>query len=209
MTDMKYQLTIFLLMVFACVCNAHTHAEFEGIELTGERKQFVYELIRKGYDCIHDAGSKSTLEGKYKRLPCSVIVHSYSRSIDIVYKVEVLTKNYTQWDELEAEFERLEDAISNIYGSPSNGSKTIFPPFEEEGNQMQAISMNCYNYFSTWNEDEDAKIRLGIKSNGCIEIRITDRQSESLGKKIQQNGIQNAVENTKEAIGNFFNTIKQ
>ena len=89
---MKYRLIIFLLMAFASVCSAHTHAEFEGIELKGEREQFVYQLIRKGYDCIHDAGSKSTFEGNYDGLPCSVIVHSYSRSIDIVYKVEVLTK---------------------------------------------------------------------------------------------------------------------
>lgn len=206
---MKYRLIIFLLMAFASVCSAHTHAEFEGIELKGEREQFVHQLIRKGYDCIHDAGSKSTFEGNYDGLPCSVIVHSYSRSIDIVYKVEVLTKNYTQWDELENEFERLEDAISALYGSPSSGSKTILPPFGEEGKQMQAISMNCYNYFSTWNEDEVAKIRLGIKSNGCLEIRITDRQSETLGKKIQQNGIQNAVENTKDAIGGFFNALSR
>lgn len=205
---MRYQFIIFLLFAFSCVCNAHTHAEFEGIELKGEKKQFVYQLIRKGYDCVHESSSKSTFEGMYKRLPCSVIVYSYSKSIDIVYKVEVLTQNYTQWDELEEEFERLEDAISNIYGSPSSGSKTIFPAFEEENNQMQAISMNCYNYHSDWNEDEKAKIRLGIRSNGCIEIRITDRQSESLGKKIQQNGIQNAVENTKDAIGNFFNSLQ-
>ena len=73
---------------------------------------------------------------------------------------------------------------------------------------MQAISLNCYNYHSEWNENEDAKIRLGIKSNGCIEIRITDRKSETLGKKIQQNGVQNALENTKDAIGNFFHSLQ-
>ena len=201
---MKHRLSIVLLLAIAGISSAYAHVRFEGIELKGEKQQFTDQLIQKGYDCVHESSSKSTFEGMYERLPCSVIVHSYSKSIDIVYKVELLTKNYTQWEDLKNEFERLEDAISYVYGRPTNSSKTIF---EEEGNQMQAISLNCYNYHSDWNGDEEAKIRLGIKSNGCIEIRIIDRKSETLGKKIQQNGVQNALENTKDAIGNFFNLL--
>lgn len=204
---MKHRLAIVLLFAIAGISSAYAHVRFEGIELKGEKQQFTDQLIQKGYDFVHESSSKSTFEGMYERLPCSVIVHSYSKSIDIVYKVELLTKNYTQWEDLKNEFERLENAISYIYGCPTNSSKTIFPPFEEEGNQMQAISLNCYNYHSDWNGDEEAKIRLGIKSNGCIEIRIIDRKSETLGKKIQQNGVQNALENTKDAIGNFFNLL--
>ena len=34
---MRYQFIIFLLFAFSCVCSAHTHAEFEGIELKGEK----------------------------------------------------------------------------------------------------------------------------------------------------------------------------
>lgn len=204
---MKLRLVIILLFAIAGISSAYAHVRFEGIELKGEKQQFTDQLIQKGYDCVHESSSKSTFEGMYERLPCSVIVHSYSKSIDIVYKVELLTKNYTQWEYLKEEYERLEDAISYVYGHPTNSSKTIFPSFEEESNQMQAISLNCYNYHSDWNGDEEAKIRLGIKSNGCIEIRIIDRKSETLGKKIQQNGVQNALENTKDAIGNFFNLL--
>ena len=205
---MKLRSVIILLLAIAGISSANAHVKFEGVELKGGKQQFTDQLIQKGYDCVYESSSKSTFEGIYKRLPCYVIVHSYSKSIDIVYKVELLTQNYTQWEDLKDEFERLEDAISYIYGRPTNGFKTIFPPFEEEGNQMQAISLNCYNYHSDWNENDEAKIRLGIKSNGCIEVRVTDRKSETLGKKIQQNGVQNALENTRDAIGNFFNSLQ-
>ena len=149
------------------------------------------------------------LEGKYHGFPCSIIVYSFSKSIDLVYKVEVLTKNYTNWEQLESEYERIEEEIIQLYDEPANASKVIFPPFEEEDNEMQAISLNCFNYHSDWNDIENATVRMCIKSSGCIEIRLVDRQSENLGKKIQRGGVQNAIENTKETIGNLFNMLAE
>ena len=204
---MKRSLLLLVILLVSVIC-AQAHVTFNGIALTGDKQSFVNQLKSKGFTYTCQSGTKTTLEGKYKKLPCNVIVYSYSKSIDLVYKLEVITKPYTEWDDLEEEFERLEDLIIDLYGDPSSESKTIFSPFEEEDRHMQAISLGCYNYYSEWKNLSDAIIRFGIKSNGTIEIRLTDRQSENLGRKMQRGGVENAVEKTKQTIGSFFDNLK-
>ena len=203
------RILLFFVILFSFAAYAQEHVTFDGVELTGERHSFLSQLQKKGYKFVCESGNKATLEGKYHGFPCSIIVYSFSKSIDLVYKVEVLTKNYTNWEQLESEYERIEEEIIQLYDEPANASKVIFPPFEEEDNEMQAISLNCFNYHSDWNNIENATVRMCIKSSGCIEIRLVDRQSENLGKKIQRGGVQNAIENTKETIGNLFNMLAE
>lgn len=200
--------TFSLLLFILLVSNTFAHVKFEGVELTGSKQTFVEKLQHKGYTFVCDNGNKSILEGKYNGMACSVIVYAYSQSIDIVYRVEVLTKTYVKWENLKAEFDRIEQKLVAMYGTPTNETKLIYPPFSEENNEMLGISLNSFRYQSTWEELDDATIRLSLNSDACVEIRLVDRSSESMGKKMQQVSVQKAVEGTKEVIGNFFNSLR-
>ena len=191
----------------SCLGSIFAHVHFEGIELTGTKHSFVEQLQRKGYTFVCDNANKSVLEGKYHGFPCSVVVYAYSKSIDIVYRVEVVTNNYTQWDDLSHEYDRIEQRISARYGMPTDATKMIYPPFVEEHNEMLGISLNAFNYHSRW-EVDNAIIRISLTSDACVEIRLTDRNSEKMGKKMQQVSVQKAVDETKEAIGNFLNVLR-
>lgn len=72
---------------------------------------------------------------------------------------------------------------------------------------MLGISLNAFNYHSRW-EVDNAIIRISLTSDACVEIRLTDRNSEKMGKKMQQVSVQKAVDETKEAIGNFLNVLR-
>lgn len=196
-----------LLFFIVCTLCAQAHVKFYGVELTGDKDSFVSQLKSKGFRYISQSATKTSLEGVYKKLPCTVIVYSYSKNIDLVYKLEVITKAYTQWDDLEEEFERLEEEIIDLYGDPTSQAKSILSPFEDEDQQMKAISLGCYNYYSEWKNIDSAIIRIGIKTNGSIEIRLTDRQSENTGKKMQRVSVEDAVESTKQKIGSFFDNL--
>ena len=191
----------------SCLGSICAHVHFEGIELTGTKHSFVEQLQRKGYTFVCDNANKSVLEGKYHGFPCSVVVYAYSKSIDIVYRVEVVTNSYTQWDDLSHEYDRIEQCISARYGMPTDATKMIYPPFVEEHNEMLGISLNAFNYHSRW-EVDNAIIRISLTSDACVEIRLTDRNSEKMGKKMQQVSVQKAVDETKEAIGNFLNVLR-
>lgn len=191
----------------SCLGSICAHVQFEGIELTGTKRSFVEQLQRKGYTFVCDNANKSVLEGEYHGFPCSVVVYAYSKSIDIVYRVEVVTNSYTQWDDLSHEYDRIEQRISARYGMPTDATKMIYPPFVEEHNEMLGISLNAFNYHSRW-EVDNAIIRMSLTSDACVEIRLTDRNSEKMGKKMQQVSVQKAVDETKEAIGNFLNVLR-
>ena len=191
----------------SCLGSICAHVHFEGIELTGTKHSFVEQLQRKEYTFVCDNANKSVLEGKYHGFPCSVVVYAYSKSIDIVYRVEVVTNSYTRWDDLSHEYDRIEQRISARYGMPTDATKMIYPPFVEEHNEMLGISLNAFNYHSRW-EVDNAIIRISLTSDACIEIRLTDRNSEKMGKKMQQVSVQKAINGTKERIGNILDIFQ-
>lgn len=177
---MKRVLFIFISLMI-CVCGySQKHMKFQGIEIDGTKKNFVDQLIKKGYKYVGPADNMEMLSGTFTSKKAMIGVSA--NSDNNVISVGVMLPENTEWKALLNEYNYYKDLYTQKYGMPvvvNEKDKTI----NDDNYWKLSYLIDGKNEWECWFETEVGEILLtirGVKHDfgddaGCISIMYRDK----------------------------------
>ena len=177
---MKKVLFLFISLM-VCVCGySQKHMKFQGIEIDGTKKDFVDQLVKKGYRYEGPSDNIEILSGTFtsKKAKVGVLANSAGN----VIAVTVSLPEYKEWKTLLNEYNYYKDLYTQKYGMPvsvNEKDKTI----NEDNHWKLSYLVEGRNEWECWFETEEGEILLAIKglkhdfddNTGYITIMYRDK----------------------------------
>ena len=137
------------------------HLPFLGIPIAGNYNSYADTLKSLGFEETLREGNFIFLKGPYQDKTVEIIVFGTPRN-RLVYRVSLNFPDRTTWADVEAEYNRLKDSLTAIYGPPDS-SELFEPPFKKgDGYEMKAMEKEMCKYQS------DFFVYYGAAPLGCI-----------------------------------------
>lgn len=180
---MKRVLFIFISLMICVSGYSQKHMKFQGIEIDGTKKEFVDQLIKKGYryEYENSIDNAAVLSGTFTGKKAEIYVNANSADNDVSSVIVDLPES-TKWKSLLIEYNYYKDLYSQKYGMPvevNEKDKTI----SDDNHWKIKYLVDGKNEWECWFETKDGEILLeirGIKHDfgddaGCITIMYRDK----------------------------------
>lgn len=179
-----------LLLLFAFVFSINiigaqnAHLTFKDIPIDGNVKDFADKLSKKGFTQVKGLDDDIFMEGKFADFDAVVGLFGTPKS-KIIWQVVVITKKYTSWQAMKADFKKYKEIYTKKYGKPANDYHFFSRPYYEgDGYEMQALKLEKCTYATVFKIPEGT-IMIKMTKWGDISFSYEDninvkiRNSES------------------------------
>ena len=160
---MKRLFTILAAMCMTASMMAEGHMKFKGVEITGSTKEFIKQLVNKGfkYTGVLQEGV-STLSGDFAgHKDCTLMIVSVGNE---VVRVNVVFHEQSSWSPLYENYTSIKEMLTQKYGDPAIDKE------EWQGYRGKPTDDNsCMHELNM----DRAKIYCGYETeNGSINLQI-------------------------------------
>ena len=174
---------------------SNNHLTFMGIPITGTVENFAQKLGAKGFKKVFSNKDAVVFEGKFAGYSgCKIYVFKVPNR-NIVYGVGVVFPKKSSWANLEEEYNKFKDMLTNKCGKPASHSETFkegASTFNDEAKMRSLKEGNC-DYWTRWNV-ENGYIRVKIFSlpdtdYGNISLIYYDKINSDLADKATEDDL--------------------
>ena len=195
---MKRLLTIVAFIfsfMFVMAKTPNNHLTFKGIPITGTLESFAQKMQAKGFKKILSNKNWVVLEGYFAGYSgCKISVHKVPNR-NILHKVVVCLPEKSSWANLEKEYYKFKDMLTNKYGEPVLQSETFkegASTFSDATKMLSLKEGNC-DYWTQW-EVDNGYIEVHIFSisdtdDGDIRLFYFDKINDALAEKAKANDL--------------------
>lgn len=157
----KMWLLIVGLMI--CVCGyCQSHMKFQGIEINGTKKDFVDQLVKKGYKYITTNQSGAYLTGTFTNKKVDVMVTT--NSLGNVVAVGLVLPESDEWKSLLNEYNYYKDLYSQKYGRPTSVNEKY--DYKTNDNYLNMLHIvDGKTEWECWFGTPEGEILLSIEGN--------------------------------------------
>ena len=189
---MKRLLTIAVFIfsfMFVMAQTPNNHLTFKGIPITGTLENFAQKMEAKGFKKISSDKKGVGFEGEFAGYSeCNIYVFKVPNR-NIVHEVVVVFPKESSWANLEKEYNKFKDMLTNKYGVPT----LYFETFKEgaltfnDAAKMSSLKKGNCDYWTQW-EVDNGYIKVGIFSisdtdGGNIGLVYYDKINDALVDK--------------------------
>ena len=195
---MKRLLTIVAFIfsfMFVMAQTPNKHLTFKGIPITGTLESFAQKMEDKGFRKIYSDKTSVEFEGEFAGYSeCEIYIYKVPNQ-NIVHKVVVCLPEKSSWANLEKEYYKFKDMLTNKYGEPVLQSET----FKEGTSAVSDFSKmlllkegNC-DYWTEWGV-ENGVIKVEIvptfdTTDGRIRLIYFDKINDALADKAKEDDL--------------------
>ena len=177
---MKKVLFLFISVMICVSGYSQKHMKFQGIDIDGDKKAFIDQLVKKGYSYEGSSAGAEMLSGTFTSKKATVCVSSNTEGNVISVSVEL--PEDAKWNNLLKEYSYYKNLYTQKYGMPvevNEKDKTI-----SDNNSFKMMFLeDGRNQWECWFKTEEGEILLSIKGikhdfddpTGCITIMYRDK----------------------------------
>lgn len=170
-----------LLLLFAFVFSINiigaqnAHLTFKDIPIDGNVKDFADKLSEKGFTQVKGLEDDMIImKGKFADFDAEVLLLATPKS-KIIWKVSVLSEEYTSWGSIKSDFEKYKELYIKKYGKPSTDFHHFYRPYYEgDGYEMQALKLEKCTYATIFKIPEGT-IMVRMRESGDISFVYEDK----------------------------------
>lgn len=172
------------ILAFIIICVLSTfeimaqenHLTFKGIPINGNVSDFVNKMKEDGFTLKQTfSDGSAVMEGKFADKYCDLYVLATPTS-KTVWKVAVmLKKEYTNWPDIESDYNELKNLYSIKYGSPLDDFSFFSSPYKlGDGYEMTALRMDKCSYMVLYKVEDIGHIAINMTTLCKISIAYED-----------------------------------
>lgn len=177
---MKRKLMIIAMMVISMATRSQ---QFDGITINGSLQSVVNAFKAKDYKFVNyfSEGRGAKLEGKVGYRSVNVYLGATPISKQVT-RVNIYTKEKTDWSSLESEFWQLYEILVKKYGEPDEEAHLFLSPYERgDGYEMTAVRANKVAFYGFWeNAADNLSIMLEISESATVRMVYENKKASKL-----------------------------
>ena len=177
---MKRKVMIIAMMLISM---ATMSQQFDGININGSLQSVVNAFKAKDYkfENYFSEGRGAKLVGKVGYRSVSVYIGATPLTKQVT-RVNIYTKEKTDWSSLETEYWELYEILVKKYGEPNEDGHVFLTPYERgDGYEMTAVRANKTAFFGYWeNAADNLSIMLEISESASVRMVYENKKAAKL-----------------------------